>query len=42
MEQVWIILMSRLARALWIEILGVLLLPDFLQSRLARALWIEI
>ena len=40
--QVWIILLSRLARALWIEI------PDssknnfFKSSRFARALWIEI
>ena len=42
MEQVWIILLSRLARALWIEILHVPVYEVVYMSRLARALWIEI
>ena len=42
MAQVWIILLSRLARALWIEMQVDLETCHFLPSRLARALWIEI
>ena len=42
MEQVWIILLSRLARALWIEIHPSGIWNGFITSRLARALWIEI
>ena len=42
MEQVWIILMSRLARALWIEIGKIPGIMGRCESRLARALWIEI
>ena len=42
MEQFWIILLSRLARALWIEIYLVRAIFIHFWSRLARALWIEI
>ena len=43
MEQVWIILLSRLGRALWSEMLeGSAVSNRSLWSRLARALWIEI
>ena len=35
-------MMSRLARALWIEIITVTATSTFDKSRLARALWIEI
>ena len=38
----WIVLLSRLARALWIEIKAGIVMPDgTTTSRLARALWIE-
>ena len=38
----WIVLLSRPARALWIEILKCLKVSMTIKSRPARALWIEI